>query len=226
MVRLLLALALAGCTSQAASVIPRVSSMTTQSVTQDVPRLNGIYYALGDGITNNPIDGTPNSYPAVLGKRLGITVQNLGVTGQPVGQVLVEAVPKIGADCSLLTLLAGGADLIDKRIAAAQVEPVFIEVFRAAKVRCPGGMIVLATYIDNATQPVVHDNVETYNQFLRSFAIQNRVPLVDLDHDKRFNDPPFPSPLMYNWAHPNDAGMIDVAQDFQTVIQATENKHA
>jgi hypothetical protein len=50
--------------------------------------------------------------------------------------------------------------------------------------------------------------------------------LVDLDHDKRFNDPPFPSPLMYNWAHPNDAGMIDVAQDFQTVIQAAENKHA
>jgi hypothetical protein len=61
-------------------------------------------------------------------------------------------------------------------------------------------------------------NMEGYNAWLRRFVAVNGALLVDLDEDTRFKDPPFPSPYMYSWIHPNDVGMVLVTQDFEASI--------
>jgi lysophospholipase L1-like esterase len=214
---------LAGCSGgRGSSALPTLPAATQAQVQVAIPQPAPgiIYYALGDSITNNPIDTTAFSFPAVLAQDMGMKMENVGVPGEDVQRLLATEVPKIDpATCGLVTLESGGPNLISFRQDASTVEPVFAQAYHNAFYRCPHGTVVIATYINNAEQPAVHQNIANYNEWLRAFAKHNHAPLADLDRDSRFNDPPFPSRNLYNWFHPNVLGMQQVAQDFEAVIK-------
>jgi len=203
-----------------AALAPRSAAQRVAAANAAPPH-DGIYYALGDSVANNvEVAGTSGSYPALLGADLVMKTINLAVPGDRAIAVLDDQVPEIASPCGLVTLQVGGPDLIDDLAPAASVEPTFALVYERAKVACPDGTVMISTYINNAAQPAVHENIAAYNAWLRTFAKQNAASLEDVAEDDRFNDPPFPSALMYNWMHPNKAGMKLVAEDWYSRIES------
>ena len=183
---------------------------------------NGTYYAIGDSISNDRYND--EQFAQVVVKAFpGLTLENLALGGSSAAYALNVEVPKIPSGnpaCKLVTLETGGGDLIRQAVPISTVQSQFAQVYQAVRQRCPHATIVIATYINNAQQERVRADLDEYNQWLRGFPSQNKLLLVDLAADRRFNDGPFPSTLMRNWAHPSTSGNQIVGQDFVDVLNA------
>jgi lysophospholipase L1-like esterase len=187
--------------------------------TQHTAAPQGAYNAVGDSITNNGYVAPGQSFPAPLGQALGIVTTNLAQPGFTIADQLSKEVPLIGSNCTMVTLEAGGGDIINSLHPAPEVIKDFGSLFEAVKAACPGGRIVLSDYINNGNNYGRWGNLTQYNDDLRQFAQANGVLLVDIAADKRFNDPPFPSAYMHNGVHPNAAGEALIAQDIEEALK-------
>jgi lysophospholipase L1-like esterase len=210
------------------SVSPGIAQTASAPKGASAP-MTGTYYAIGDSITNDPAIAL--QFPQVIVAHFpGLTLENVAVGGTGEAFAFKTELPRIpaaGSGCRLVTIETGGNDL-RWGTPVATVASQFTQLYKDVRERCPHATIVVATYINNAGQPGANPapgyeaNLNSYNQWLRTFAKQNQLPLVDLDADKRFNHPP-PTPLMRNWAHPSEAGNQLVGQDFVNAINAARS---
>lgn len=78
------------------------------------PSANGPWIAFGDSLTEGFGATEGNSYPALLGRRLGVTIQNLGKGGETTTAALtrLEDVAKLGPRVVLLCF--GGNDSLNR----------------------------------------------------------------------------------------------------------------
>lgn len=162
------------------------------------PTATGPWIAFGDSLTAGYGASTGKDYPTVLGKRLGVKIENQGVIGQATGDALGRADGAAQNRPRVVLLCLGGNDGLQgvSREVMFQNLGKIIDKFHAE-----GSFVVL---IGIRSTTLRDKNTEGFEKL----ADQKRVLLVPDMLEGLFSDPR----LMSDQVHPNDAGYEKIAE--------------
>ena len=169
------------------------------------PPANGTtWVAFGDSLTSGQGASEGNDYPAVLGKKLGIPILNLGTPGATTQNALGKVDEVLNAKPRVVLLCFGGNDTLN----GVPHQQTFGNLTRIIDQLQQAGAFVVLLGIRTAS---VRDK---YRSEFNKLAKQKRVLLVPNILDGVLGNPG----LMSDYVHPNDQGYAAIAERLETAL--------
>lgn len=175
------------------------------------PRATGPWVAFGDSLTQGYGAATGADYPTQLGKRLGITIENWGVSGETSADGLRRLPQVEELEPRVVLLCFGGNDVLQNRRREQMIANVATMIDR---LQARGSFVVL---IGIRGASLVGDrNASAF----RDLAREKKVLFVPDILDDIFNSPAF----MADYVHPNEAGYGKIAERIEESLRPVLEK--
>jgi acyl-CoA thioesterase-1 len=169
------------------------------------PRANGPWVAFGDSLTEGYGATEGNNYPALLGKRLGVTITNLGRSGETTSDALKRVDEVARLQPRVVLLCFGGNDALNREPAS----------------RTFGNLAQIIDRLHGEGSFVVLIGIRT-----ASLRDRNQAHFSKLARDKDVLYVPdmlkglaFKPVYMSDAIHPNDAGYARIAERLEKVLK-------
>jgi acyl-CoA thioesterase I len=169
------------------------------------PRANGPWAAFGDSLTEGYGASSDGSYPAQLSRKLGVAIQNHGVSGETSADGLKRLEAIAAAEPRVVLLCFGGNDVLRGIPADVMFENLrgMIDRFHAA-----GSFVVLIGVRGKGLRDA---NAEGFARL----AEEKEVLLVPNILEGLLTQPS----LMSDYVHPNEAGYSRIAERIETLLR-------
>jgi acyl-CoA thioesterase-1 len=169
------------------------------------PRANGPWVAFGDSLTEGHGASEGNSYPALLGRRLGVEIRNLGRSGETSADGLARVEQVAALHPRVVLVCFGGNDSLGG-------EPISRTIGNLAQImdrlRAEGSFIVL---IGIRSASLRDKNEPHFRNLARD---KNALYVPDMLQGLAFK------PIyMSDAIHPNDAGYARIAERVEKALQ-------
>jgi lysophospholipase L1-like esterase len=171
------------------------------------PTADGPWVAFGDSLTAGyRATGEGGDYPAQLGKKLGVSIQNLGVSGETTADGLKRLEDVEALNPRVVLLCFGGNDVL-RGLPRAEMFSNLGTIIDRLQAR--GSFVVL---IGVRGSGLVSDaNADGFKEL----AEQKRVKHIPNILDGLLTQPS----LMSDYIHPNDAGYARIAERFEDELR-------
>ncbi len=175
------------------------------------PTATGPWVAFGDSLTEGYGAGAETSYPAQLSKRLGIPIQNLGVSGEKSAEGL-NRLPRVeGLTPRVVLICFGGNDVLQGVRREEMISNLSVMIDR---LHSHGSFVVL---IGVRGASIVGDrNASAFKQL----AKEKKVLFVQDILDGVLGSPN----LMSDYVHPNEAGYAKIAERIENALTPVMSK--
>lgn len=168
------------------------------------PSRGGNWVAFGDSLTSGQGASEGNDYPALLGKRLGVSIHNFGSPGATSSDALSKLGEVLNAHPKVVLLCFGGNDTLNG-VSHSQTFQNLSEIIDTLH---DGGAFVVLIGIRTASLR------DKYRSEFKELAREKQVLYVPNILQGVLGDPR----LMSDYVHPNDQGYAAIAARLEEIL--------